>query len=168
MNILLRPLKQEDAAAFDATFQAQGWGSRAELLNRYLGEVSRGERQVVVAELDGEPAGYVTLVPQSPAGPFAGKGVPEIVDFNVLERFQRRGVGAALMDEAERLAAQLSDQVCIGVGLHRGYGAAQRMYVKRGFIPDGSGVWYDGKQAEPYTREYPIDDELALYFSKQL
>lgn len=171
MSIILRPLRQEDIAALDTAFLAQGWPSRAELFERYLKEVSRGERQVMVAELDGQPAGYVTLVPRSPAGPFAifaGKDIPEIVDFNVLECFQRRGVGKALLDEIERLAAQLCDQVCIGVGLHAGYGAAQRMYVKRGFIPDGSGVWYGGKPVTPYEKEYPIDDELALYFSKKL
>jgi len=35
----------------------------------------------------------------------------------------------------EELAAETSDTVCLGVGLHSGYGAAQRMYV-----PDGSVV----------------------------
>lgn len=33
------------------------------------------------------------------------------------------------------MAAETSDTVCLGVGLHSGYGAAQRMYV-----PDGSVV----------------------------
>lgn len=44
------------------------------------------------------------------------------------------------MDIAEKIAFERSDEVCIGVGLHGGYGSAQRMYVKRGYIPDGSGV----------------------------
>ncbi len=44
----------------------------------------------------------------------------------------------------EALAAETSDTVCLGVGLHSGYGAAQRMYVLRGYVPDGSGVWYEG------------------------
>jgi len=30
------------------------------------------------------------------------------------------------------MAAETSDTVCLGVGLHSGYGAAQRMYVLRG------------------------------------
>lgn len=40
---------------------------------------------------------------------------------------------------------EYSSTICLGVGLHYGYGAAQRMYVKRGYIPDGSGVWFNGK-----------------------
>ena len=55
---------------------------------------------------------------------------------------QRKGIGNRLMDIAERIAKQYADTVCLGVGLCDAYGSAQRMYVKRGFIPDGRGVWY--------------------------
>ena len=68
---------------------------------------------------------------------------------------------------AERIAAEYADHVYLGVGLHSGYGAAQRMYVKRGYIPDGSGVWYGDKVCPQYT---PCcnDDDLVLYLSKRL
>lgn len=36
------------------------------------------------------------------------------------------------------MAAETSDTVCLGVGLHSGYGAAQRMYVLRGYVPDAA------------------------------
>ncbi len=70
------------------------------------------------------------------------------------------------MDTAEQIAAA-SKGVYLEVGLHSGYGAAQRMYVKRGYIPDGQGVLYNGKVCPPY---HPCcnDDELTLCFSKQL
>ena len=48
------------------------------------------------------------------------------------------------MDAAEALASEASDVVCIGVGMYPGYGAAQRLYVKRGYVPDGSGLWVPG------------------------
>ncbi len=41
------------------------------------------------------------------------------------------------------------------------------MYCKCGYIPDGTGVWYGDKVAEPY-QNYCNDDELVLYFSKKL
>lgn len=41
------------------------------------------------------------------------------------------------------------------------------MYVKRGYIPDGGGVWYGDQAAEPY-QTYCNDDDLVLYFSKEL
>lgn len=42
------------------------------------------------------------------------------------------------MDVAEKIAAKYADTVYLGVGLHCGYGSAQRMYVKRGYLPDGT------------------------------
>ncbi|MBQ4047920.1 MAG: GNAT family N-acetyltransferase, partial [Clostridia bacterium] len=67
----------------------------------------------------------------------------------------------------EEYAAETSDVVTLGVGLHSGYGAAQRLYVKRGFIPDGSGVWYNERVCEPYTM-CENGDGLVLYMSKKL
>jgi hypothetical protein len=71
------------------------------------------------------------------------------------------------MDVAEALAKDNSDYVSLSVGLHYGYGTAQRMYVKRGYIPDGTGAWYNGKQLEQYA-DCANDDDLTLYFLKAL
>ena len=51
-------------------------------------------------------------------------------------------------------------------GLLSGYGAAQRLYVKRGYNFDGSGVWYKGKQLEQYA-PCVNDDALLLFMSKK-
>ena len=40
------------------------------------------------------------------------------------------------------------------------------MYVKRGYVPDGTGVWYGENVCEPYA-DCCNDDDLVLYFSKQ-
>jgi GNAT superfamily N-acetyltransferase len=122
---------------------------------------------VLVAECDGEVAGYTTLLPYAKAGPYAEKNISEISDFNVLMKFQRRGIGSRILDAAERAAAKDCDAVSLGVGLHAGYGAAQRLYVKRGYIPDGSGVWYKDQPLEPYTA-CVNDDDLVLYLLKKL
>lgn len=71
------------------------------------------------------------------------------------------------MDIAEDVAKEKSEFVSLAVGLHSGYGSAQRMYVKRGYIPDGSGVWYKGKQLEQYSK-CENDDDLTLYFLKSV
>lgn len=76
-----------------------------------------------------------------------------------------------LLDIAEKEAATRSDVVGIGVGLYAGveggYGAAQRLYVKRGYIPDGKGVTYQYKPTIP-GNSYPLDDDLVLWFTKKL
>ena len=74
---------------------------------------------------------------------------------------------AALMDTAERIASLYADTVYLGVGLHSGYGSAQRMYVKRGYVPDGSGVWYGDAVCPPYS-DCCNDDSLVLFLSKKL
>ena len=102
------------------------------------------------------------------SGAFSGKGLPEIVDFGVLEKYQRKGIGGRLMDTAEEIAGKYADTVWLGVGLHSGYGSAQRMYVKRGYIPDGTGVWYQNKPCAQYETEIANDDNLVLFLSKKL
>ena len=71
------------------------------------------------------------------------------------------------MDAVEGEAAKISDTVYLAVGVHSGYGAAQRIYVKRGYIPDGNGAWYQGKILDQYA---PCcnDDDLLLFLSKKL
>ena len=90
----------------------------------------------------------------------------------MLHAFQRRGVGTALMDAAEARVAQRGRRVVgIGVGLYGGdgygYGSAQRMYAKRGYVPDGAGMVIDGVRVEPGTNVY-LDDSPLLMFTKHL
>lgn len=173
-DLTVRSMEKKDCQAFADGFAAQGWsGKDLAQYERYLREQESGARQVIVGEWQGETAGYATLLPRAEAGPFADKPWPEICDFNVLEKFQRRGIGHKIMDAAEQLAARVSDTVCLGVGLYGlsgaagGYGTAQRMYSKRGFVPDGSGLWYRDKPLEPYT-PCVNDDDLVLYLSKKV
>lgn len=122
----------------------------------------------LTAVYKGHPAGYINVYITGQGGAFSGKGWPEIVDFGVLEKDQRKGIGSKLMDVAEQIAGQYADTVWLGVGLHNGYGSAQRMYVKRGYVPDGTGVWYQGKPCEQYETKIANDDDLVLFLSKQL
>lgn len=167
MPTQVRPMHKSDISHFPAAFAAQGWDKPRAQYEEYFLAQEAGDFLVLVADYDGEPAGYLLLYPEAKNGPFAGNGVPYIVDFNVLEKFQRRGIGNALMDAAEKSAAERADAVCLGVGLHSGYGAAQRMYAKRGYLPDGSGLWYKDAPLAPYA-PCANDDDLVLYMMKRL
>jgi GNAT superfamily N-acetyltransferase len=148
-------------------FAEQNWHKPYELFENYFNMQENNERRVIIAEVNGEIAGYVTLLPKAVAGPYANKNIPEVVDFNVLIKHQKKGVGTKIMDIVEDLAKESSDYISLSVGLHYGYGSAQRMYIKRGYIPDGSGVWYNGAQLEQYTK-CENDDDLTLYLLKEL
>ncbi len=55
----------------------------------------------------------------------------------------------------------------IGVGMTPDYGAAQRLYVLRGYVPDGRGLHYRGHHIE-YGEGITVDDSLVFYLSKEL
>jgi GNAT superfamily N-acetyltransferase len=163
----LRPLRTADAETLSAAFTTIGWSKPVELFVRYASEADAGSRTCWVATVNGEMAGYVTLRWDPDYPGIAGRGIPEIQDLNVLPRFRRRGIATAMLEIAEAEAARRSDVVAIGVGLHPGYNAAQVLYVKRGYVPDGLGVTY-GDRFVQEGETLPFDDSLVLHFTKQL
>ena len=120
-----------------------------------------------VAFIEERFAGYLTICWTSSYEPFRKEKIPEIVDFNVLPEFRRQGIGTQLMDTAEFEIAEISPIVGIGVGMTSDYGAAQRLYILRGYIPDGRGLWYRGHYLQ-HGEEITLDDNLALYLTKEL
>ncbi|HFQ93343.1 MAG TPA: GNAT family N-acetyltransferase [Anaerolineae bacterium] len=163
----IRPLRESDPEIISAAFTKIGWDKPIAQYEQYLEEQRMGSRSVLVATIAGKFAGYVTINWQSYYAPFRAAGIPEIQDFNVLPHFRRRGIGTALLTRAEKLVAQRSSVVGIGVGMHSDYGNAQRLYVKRGYVPDGRGLTYDGRVLKPMENTVN-DDDLVLYFTKSL
>lgn len=166
-DVLIRDLRESDARSITDEEIAQGWQASVDKYLLRLRDQAEGTSISLAAEYRGNIAGYINVYPNSKWGAFADRGLPEIVDFGVLEKYRRRGIGSRLMDTAEQIASRYADTVYLGVGLHSGYGSAQRMYVKRGYLPDGSGAWFHDRVCEPYA---PCcnDDDLILYFSKKL
>ena len=170
-EVFIRSLIKEDIVAISEAFNQIGWNKPASIFEAYLKEQEAGERLVWVAHFKGEFAGYVTLKWQSQYSSFKAQSIPEIMDLNVLPSFRKMGIGSLLLDCAEKEAATKSQIIGIGVGLYAGadggYGAAQRLYVKRGYIPDGKGITYNYQPAIP-GNSYPLDDDLILWFTKKL
>ena len=162
----IRKMQAFDINDLSQGFISQGWPGREEILARYFLEQKSKEREVLVAEIDGVVAGYITILPSAKHGPFA-EVYPELSDFNVFEPFQNQGIGNLLIEEAEKRVKLISNRVTLGVGLHSGYGPAQRLYIKRGYIPDGSGVWYRNQPLE-MNATIQNDNDLVLYLSKDL
>ena len=167
-ELIIRNMEEADALIFTNEEIAQGWHADISKYLKRLKDQSDGKCVSLTAVYKGLPAGYVNVYYTGLGGPFSGKGLPEIVDFGVLEKYRRKGIGSKLMDIAEDIAGQYADTVWLGVGLHSGYGSAQRMYVKRGYIPDGTGVWYQNKPCEQYETSIANDDELVIFLSKRL
>ena len=166
-GIMIRNMQISDAKRITREELAQGWNATITKYQKRLADQTAGRAISFAAEYRGNIAGYIHVYLDTKDGPFAGKGYPEIVDFGVLEKYRRHGIGGKLMDVAEQAASQYADIVSLGVGLHSGYGSAQRMYIRRGYLPDGTGVWYQGKPCPQYA---PCcnDDGLVLFLYKKL
>jgi GNAT superfamily N-acetyltransferase len=167
----LRLLSADDIPIIVEAFDTLGWNKPSSLFEEYLKESEAGERLIWVAFVHDRFAGYITLKWHSQYPPFQDQKIPEIMDLNVLPSFRKNGVGSMLLELAEKEAETKSDVVGIGVGLYAGndggYGGAQRLYVKRGYIPDGKGVTYSYQPTVP-GNNYSLDDNLVLWFTKEL
>ena len=159
----MRSLVEADIDALADAFA--DWPKDRELFVRYAGLAASGDKDVVVATVDASIAGYLTIDWTSHYPAFAIARIPEVVDFNVIAPARRHGIGALLMDEAERRIAERSPIAGIGVGMYADYGSAQRMYVKRGYVPDGAGLVVDGIAPAPGST-IVLDDAPALMFTK--
>ena len=164
---IIRLLEYKDIPEISTAFQQLGWNKPASQYERYLMEQSRELRDVYVAFVEGEFAGYLTICWHSLYEPFRRANIPEIVDFNVLPKFRRQGIGTQLMDTAEYAIANVNPIAGIGVGMDPDYGAAQRLYVLRGYIPDGRGLHYRDHYVK-YGEQITVDDDLAIYLTKEL
>ena len=164
---IIRLLEQSDISEIAEAFGQLGWNKPASQYERYLKEQNLGTRDVYVAFVGETFAGYITICWKSTYPSFLEAQIPEIVDFNVLPKYRRQGIGTVLMDKAENEIVKRSSIAGIGVGMDADYGAAQRLYVLRGYIPDGRGLYTHGHHLK-YGEQVTVDDNLALYFTKQL
>lgn len=166
-QLSIRALVERDAPMLARAFADAGWPKPVQRFVDYHVEQRCGIRNCWVAWLDAAVAGYVTLHWIPLYAGIAGKGVPEIQDLNVLPAFRRQGIATQLLERAEQLAATRSRTVAIGVGLHPGHNAAQRLYIKRGYVPDGHGLTYDDRyvQAGEMVR---VDEDLVLHLLKEM
>jgi ribosomal protein S18 acetylase RimI-like enzyme len=164
---VIRPLESRDIPQIAKAFEELGWNKPASQYDQYLLEQESNLRDVHVGFVENKFAGYLTISWTSDYPPFQEAKIPEIVDFNVLPQFRRQGIGTELMDKAESEIARVSSIAGIGVGITPDYGAAQRLYVLRGYIPDGRGLYYQDHHPT-YGEQIIMGDDPALYFTKRL
>ena len=164
--IKIRAIHESDISMIVSEFERFQWPKPASTFETYCKEQNQQERLTWLAFYQGDFAGYVTLKWNSFYQPFELAKTPEIMDLNVLPPYQKKGIGSTLLDLAESEASKKSKVVGIGVGLYSGYGNAQKLYIARGYQPDGLGVTYDYKPVEPGNMVC-LDDDLVLWFTKQ-
>jgi len=151
----------QQAFAQHQIHRPEAYFDRCDLENR------TGKRVTLLALADGELAGVSHLKYESDYPFFRENGIPEINDLNVFPEYQRQGIANRIIEEFEHIARETTHRIGIGVGLYKDYGAAQRIYCRRGYIPDGHGVMYHNVPVVP-GEMVRADDDLVLYLVKEL
>lgn len=164
-DIILREMDEADCKNLEEAFAGKVHGT-AQLYTSYLEAGRIGKRNTIVAYCKGQVAGYATILWESEYEGFEEEGIPEITDIEVLDTFKSRGIATKLMDELERRALERSDYCGVGVGLADPYTAAQRLYAKRGYQPDGKGIFYI--EHAHIHEQLEIDDNQGLMMIKKL
>ena len=70
-----------------------------------------------MAIADGIFTGYLTIVWKPDYPYFRENNIPAIVDMNVLTQFRKKKIATRLMDKAEKIVAEKSDVIGIGIGM---------------------------------------------------
>lgn len=165
-NIEIRKMTYDDIPLICKADNDESEGNITYLKNQ-LANQDKQECSALIALYNGKAAGYVFLYYKCRWGGLANCNIPGVVDLIVFEEFRQRGIATNLMDVAENIAKSHSNKVYLDVCLSSEYGPAQIFYIKRGYIPDGKGVYYEEKVCET-DATCKNDDELTLCLVKEL
>ena len=112
-----------------------------------------------------EDKGFAVLNLEPSYGIYKRIEIAEIQDVFILPECRRQGVASTLIKYCEDQVT--SDMVGISVPVSPQYGAAQRLYYKLGYEPDGNGVTYD-REAVEHGAHVTLNERLCLMMVKRL
>lgn len=115
---------------------------------RVMAELSDPDNIFLIAEIEGEPAGYARLVKNSTEEGIAAENPIELNRLYSHQKFLGKGVGQALMDACFERALDAGADV-IWLGVWEFNPRAQRFYEKNGFEYIGKHVFQFG--SDPQT-----------------
>ncbi len=166
MTINIRDALQTDLPLLQNMAIEMGAHHEADYFERCLREQTAGSRRIFLALVVDMPVGYVQLNWYPLYQPFRRLDIPEVQDLNVIPAQRRKGIGALLVERCEMVARQSGKtDIGISVGLYASYGPAQRLYVQRGYVPDGAGITADDVPVRGGEMR-PVDDNLTLKLLK--
>ena len=135
---------------------------------RYLTEHAEPDGASLIATSGSDVIGYAAIVWKSNYAGFRSHGIPLVHQIAVAGPFRRQGVATVLMDAVEQLARDRGIATLgITVGLFDEYGPAQRLYGRRGYIPDGRGACQGQRPLRKGTR-VSMDHNLIIWLTKDL
>ena len=168
-NFIIRDISRDDFSELKKHFGKNTIYKKANNhWQNYLKEHEDRNRIVKIVVINGKAIGLGTLKLKSDYPNFSKNNIPEINDILVAPEFRKQGVGKSIVESFENSAREHSfTQIGLAVGLYADYGAAQRLYIKMGYVPNGDGITYRNNTVIP-GESYPVDDDLLLWLTKSL
>lgn len=160
------PVLNADVEAITALFAREYYASLEEAIAHFADHIG-GDGASFLAYVEGTWAGFITIRWVSHNPDFRANKIPLIHYIEVFQPFRRQSIASRLMEVAEDLIATRATKVGITVGLTEEYGGAQRLYAKRGYLPDGRGAC----QAHCPLRHgelVTMDHDLIIWLTKDL
>lgn len=165
---LIRKAEPSDLPKLQGIVDALGFNKDAGYFETCMERSAQGTLDIYIISEGEEDAGYCLVNWQPKYRYFQVIDAPEIQDLNVVSAHRRKGFASALIDHCEAVARnEGKTTMAISFGLTPDYGPAQRLYVKKGYIPDGNGVTYD-RQILSHGDNAVMDDNLCLMLTKAL
>ena len=164
MKATVRAMRESDAAAFDYEYTLSGEIKSGETFKTLYARQRMKKVNVYVAEFECKLLGYIVVSYETT---LKGEIIVHIEDMYVLPLFRKCGVGQSLLNYAEREIVRRYDKVNASIGIGAAYGAAQRLFIKNGYMPDGLGVRFNGRILQEGANATNVRS-LCLKFSKEL
>lgn len=165
MELEVRPCSRSDLR----TLEGKGVAPRELGLveSRYAWQ-KLGDAVQLLAWIEGEYVGRATLLMRSKYSSVQDL-IGEIPEVNALEASLRgRGVGTALLDEAERQATQFG-ATAIGLAVEPSNASAIRLYAHRGFVEWQHGTVVDSwNEVDEGGKLVATHDDICTYMTKEL
>lgn len=168
MQTEIRAATDKDLKDLDAFVEEHRVSKSADYFIRQYEEQKAGSRILLVACDEEKLLAYCVLNWTPKYVFFKAHDIPEIQDLNVHKDYRQQGIATAMILHCEELAREKGlPHMGISFGLTPSYGAAQRLYFRLGYRPDGYGATYDRKVVA-HGDIRPIDDDLCLMLVKDL
>jgi GNAT superfamily N-acetyltransferase len=136
-------------------------------INANFEDHENGASTTILGYEAGRLVGIVTIRWHCRYPPFHARQIPLIQNIEIRYEDRGRGLGGQMLERTEQEIARRSPLAGLVVGIFDAYGPAQRLYVKRGFVPDGRGVCHDHtplKLGDVVT----VDHDLLLWLVKDV
>jgi hypothetical protein len=136
-------------------------------IDAHFEDHENGASTTILGYEDGRLVGIVTIRWQCHYPSFRDRNIPLIQNIEIRYEDRGRGIGNRMLQRTEEEIARRSPLAGLVVGISADYGPAQRLYARRGYIPDGRGVC---RQFTPLQNGdvVTVDHDLLMWLVKDV